>query len=250
MEPYKQGTGLHKQNHTTMARFVSMAIVVPGWNSGAGEVLCNGTISFIELPSCGKVLITNWHVWSRFQDGKCESSDVELALICGPQGEGRRPIIVSDSEPICLDQDLDLAILRFARCELIENSGKRFYRAPWPPQIPNSGDTVAFVGYPGDYRGVSERGLEVRSLLIERRVADVSDRNIALEMDDEQAQLILHDPNLPDLDSIGGVSGAALYHQNESKRSAELVGFVHMAGSLIFATRADLLNPDGTTKRA
>lgn len=85
-------------------------------------------------------------------------------------------------------------------------------------------------------------------------VTSVSDRNIVLVDEDLKRIALKLNPSLRDLDSLGGMSGSAVYVANEEGDTVSLAGFLCEAGegthASMFIAPAWYIRADGVLDQA
>jgi len=189
----------------------------------------------------------------RYQQLKTTNSEAVLAIT---GNSGTQPIIVSDAQVIDNGgKQLDLATMRLPDAGRITWGGKSYFKAEtWPPVRAQKGQVAVLAGFPGMHREPSSRGLEVRATPICDFVTSVSDRNIFLVDEDMARVAVKHNPALKDLDSLGGMSGSAVYVVDEGRHVPMLVGFMYEAGqgthAFIFIAHAAYIRADGRLDRS
>lgn len=229
-----------------------MLILLPSRRAQPKDVLYNGTASFIDTGT-SKLLVTCGHVVDRYHELKRENPETVLAVT---GNSGTQPVIVSDAEVIDNGgRQLDLAVLRLPDPDRITWGGKSYFKTEgWPPPKAMKGQVAVLVGFPGMHREPSRRGLEVRATPVCDFVTSVSDRNIFLVDEDLARVAVKHNPELKDLESLGGMSGSAVYVVDENRQVPVLAGFLYEAGegthATIFIAHASYILPDGHLDRA
>jgi hypothetical protein len=233
-----------------MGKHVAMAAFLLPEPTTPRDVINNGTISLLELPS-GKYLVTNYHVWDGYLAKKLEVPGLRLVLM----GEGYgRPVDVSTAELVDGDEGIDLAVLRFEANDVIESVGKSFYLPKrWPMEAPVEGDDVAFVGFPGNRRFPNDDYLSFESFLIAMKVTSVSDRKFWLRYENPEPFIQKFSSRPMDEFRWGGMSGSMGYRLDPDEMKFYVSGFLHAAGeglsASFFAARSDLIQDDGTIRR-
>jgi hypothetical protein len=204
----EQERELTRQLLCKMSKHVAMAGFVAPPARRATDVVNSGTVSLIDIR-CGKVIVTNHHVWH----GYCEEREKTDGLILAMFGEGlERPLNISSCELIDSDEGSDLAILRFAHPDFIESIGKSFYQPKrWPLDAPVSGDQVAFVGFPWNRRSATEDVFRHESVLLAPSVLAVNDRKMILAFN--QQTLTKHEFSGRPVNELiwSGMSGSMVY---------------------------------------
>lgn len=240
------------------SRRVAMVAFVRGEQPSPSGVDNNGTASFIQLPS-GKFILTNYHVWNTFHDGRANDSTYKLALM----GRGfTQPIDLSDAQLISEDRDLDLCVLSYPS-ERVESLGKEYCNlTDWPPARAMEGDDVSVTGFPGVWRTVEEMlhsdfhevvpVLRHESVILCLRAEATSTRQIRLRFNNPNPEVVQLS-NRPITDyRWGGMSGSLVYRLDQSKNHFVACGILHSAGeglgATFYATHLDFIQPDGTIR--
>lgn len=234
---------------SAMSRHVAMAAFVDPPPITAKGVRSNGTVSFLNLPG-GKFIVTNHHVWQGFKDFQASNPGSRLAAM----GTGRvRPVDITSAELVDEDAGLDLAVLKFDANYVIESVGKAFYMPKrWPLDVATEGEDVAAVGFPGN-RKLRNDDLLFESCLLGLKVLSVSDRKYMLGFENDNP-IIQRFSNRPIEEWVwGGISGSMAYRLDLRDNQFHVAGFLYAAGeglnASFFASRADVLNEDGTIRR-
>jgi hypothetical protein len=230
---------------------VGMLLFLPSPEGLPKDVMYNGTVSFIDTGT-ERLLVTCGHVVDKFNELRSANPDTTL-VITG--NSGTQPVIVSDAEVIDNGGTrLDMAVLRLPDPDRITLCGKSYFKAEfWPPKRAVEGQVAVLVGFPGEHRDPSARGLEVRATPICDFVTSVSERNIFLVDQDIARVDVKCNPSLKDLASLGGMSGSAVYVVDEVRQVPQLVGFLYEAGkgthAMVYIAHAAFLRSDGTLDR-
>src|SRR5437868_5424455 len=140
---------------------VGMLLLLPSRQSKPEDVICNGTVSFVDTGSA-KLLVTCGHVIDRFNEIREENPEAILAIT---GNSGTRPVVITDAEIIDNGgKQLDLATLRLPDPDRITWVGKSYFLATeWPPARPAKGQVAVLAGFPAMHRDTGTRGLEVRA---------------------------------------------------------------------------------------
>jgi hypothetical protein len=235
---------------TVMSRHVAMAAFVGPPPATPNDVKNNGTVSFVNLLG-GKFLITNHHVWYGFKTFQESNAGARLAVT----GEGRVPMVdITTVELVDEDAGLDLAILKYDRNEIIESAGNVFYVPKrWPLDTALDGDDVVVVGYPGKRRNPTQEELKFESVLLGLKILSVSDRKYMLGFTNPDPIVHVFSSRPIEQWLWGGMSGSMVYRLDLNSNQFYVTGFLHAAGeglnTYFFASRADLINEDGTIRR-
>lgn len=125
---------------------IGMLLLLPSRDAGPGDVICNGTASFVDTGS-EKLLVTCGHVMDEFNKLRANNSHAVLAVA---SGSGARPLIVSGVEVVANGGErLDLAVLRLPNPDRITGNGKSYFRADvWPPKLAAEGQRAFILGFP------------------------------------------------------------------------------------------------------
>ncbi len=243
-----------KQLGEYFSQFVLNGLIL-GDPSSPENVITGGTVSLINTGN-RDLIVTCAHVYDYFYEMRAGNPHVLFALA---GGRGNNPVDISSAELIDIERGyIDLAILEPPSGFDPQSQGAEFYQSStWPPPRPQKGDSGFFIGYPGIYREPSERGLEIRSMPFNDFVSSVSDRHFIFVDEEGERRVYEYIKGLGKIESIGGVSGAAVYllEKNGSLASSStLVGFVYEANEgkncTVFCNHADFIDKDGKIDRS
>ena len=238
-----------KQLQKKMAQHVAIAAFVLPEPTDPSGVINNGTISLLQTPK-EKLLVTNHHVWNGFLDKRAEIPGLRLAIM----GEGlNRPVDISTAELVDEDEGYDLAILRFEANDVIESIGKKFYKPKrWPLDDAIEGEDVAVVGFPGNRTDSKEWYLHFESVLLNLKVASVSDRKLLLAFQNPTPEIICFSQRPIDEFKWGGMSGSMVYRLDSDSMQFFVSGVLHGAGEGLdgsfFMSKASVIQEDGTIR--
>ena len=212
--------------------------------------LFSATATLLNLDA-GPVAITCHHVLEKYrlmQQG-CVRSDFHIGSLSVD------PMQIS----ICENPQLDLAVLSLDGLDLGEMlrdapiGAACFAPAEWPPNPLDLPTSVCLGGYPGRYR----RALDDADLLFgsfsvaATPVVAVHPGYFVVQFGRERWVASDWDPSAgPDLHDLGGMSGGPVFV--ERPLHFELVGIIKEFSQdydLLYATRADLIRPDGSIER-
>jgi len=169
---------------------------------------CGGT-AFLWQTMEGKFIVSAAHVWLELVKQR-DARRGRMSI-----GIGMHPRVVSllEAEPVDINEELDLVVLR-APAEITERMGnKAFYRTnTWPLAPALDGETLGVLGFPGELRRPRGLTIETNSFYYENMCA-VSARSILIgAFQDELPVTVTHtDRAVKPMKSFGGISGAPVF---------------------------------------
>lgn len=141
---------------------------------------------------------------------------------------------VSHSQLVGLDEEVDLATIRLSDeqatdLENEEGMKARFYTPhEWPPHPAKEGEWVAFGGFPGQWRKKRPQTQEILLHYYGVGATAVTsaggERQFGCKFEREHWIWMSHNPALPDLTALGGLSGGPVFAERDLRR--ELVGII------------------------
>lgn len=198
------------------------------------------------------VMITAHHVLKKFSTTQKRHKKCVLCVNIDPGAT----LVIEDPEVIDEDESLDIAILNFPG---MQSRTKRYFPIfEWPIALPERGNVITIVGFPGRARFANDTIGVFEPQGIGVSVTSVSDRSILLA--DESGTRTVSSQGNPIDEQIflGGFSGAPAFVSRGIR--LDFVGIVR-AGSkggrrrklptdgVIFISPAHYLKPDGTLDR-
>ncbi|MFZ5497274.1 MAG: hypothetical protein ACOZE5_18280 [Verrucomicrobiota bacterium] len=210
---------------------------------------CGGT-ALLWQTVVGRFLVGAAHVWLEL----VKQRDARSGRMSICAGMGERVVSLLEAEPVDLNEELDLVVLR-APPESEERMGKRaFYRTnTWPLPPARDGETVGALGYPGELRTPAGFRIETNSFYYENTCA-VSARGMLIgAFQAEPPDIVVHvDHPVEPVRNFGGMSGAPVFTLRDGqpvwvgvlKRGAECSGIE--AG--LQATPCHFIQADGTIR--
>jgi hypothetical protein len=204
----------------------------------------NATFGLVN-PGSRRVLVTCHHIWAGFNQFRNEHSQGKMAILLG----GNYPVELQPNQLVDADESLDLATFDMAPL-LRHCSNRAFYPLQAPKATaPSPGDVLAFLGYPGASRTVSQAGVLFKYAAFGISVSDVSRPLIMADLTKTET---LYDDGTPpklQLKSHGGISGSPCF-QLCGKNFLRLVALVTSeALGIVRLTRTGCLAADGTIVR-
>jgi hypothetical protein len=209
------------------------------------ELLRNATYGLVDTGE-KKLLLTCYHVWDFLQELRRTHRGAEIAINLAP---GLSPVI-SGAPVLDSDRDLDIAVID-PKLQVGELGDRAFFKMiNWPQSPIQTGEAIAFLGYPEAGLVRYERHAQFRSIFFGLHVSAVNDRSILLLNDDNGRRLVgLHNEPLGPAQT-SGLSGSPAYRLGN--KGLELVGVVREGLStdrLIMMTQISFLNRDGTLRK-
>jgi hypothetical protein len=209
------------------------------------ELLHNATYGLLDTGE-KKLLLTCCHVWDLLQELRQTHREAQIAINLAP---GLSPVI-SEAKVIDSDRDLDIAVID-PKLEAGELGDRAFFKMiNWPQSPIQTGEAIAFLGYPEAGRVKFERHAQFRSTFFGLHVSSVNDRSILLLNNDNDRRLVgLHNEPLAPTPT-SGLSGSPAYRLGS--KGPELVGIVRGGFStdgIITMTHISFLNRDGTLRK-
>lgn len=206
-------------------------------------------------------LITNSHVMQCYRDMMRDRGSVKFKF----GGTEFVPIVVDEK----IDDDrIDLAVIN-ASDLTFERHNPGYWRsassylepyAPrsWPMAPPKKGEATAVVGWPGKFRTQpATNETEFAAFpLIGHFIDAVDESRFLLPFNRDEMVGSDWDPDNPAVfeKALGGMSGTPVFAlHREGVQPLQLVGIVHAYGEgldVLYCTRADLVQPDGTIQMA
>jgi hypothetical protein len=220
---------------------------------GRPWVLDNGSAFLLDCGS-GPFLVTANHVYQGFCAARANYADA-VCLV----GDIRFDL---DRRHIASDRAYDVATFGVTGEEvdaLSRGQNRKFVltgsQRTWPPAPPHVDRGVFFVGFPGDggtlrpYRGHSIVEIDWLGYTALAVARGVSETDITLVFEHERDFDLGLRPAAPSDWALGGCSGAPLltFVEHEGVFSLRLGGIIYESSeSILKASRADCLNPDGS----
>lgn len=219
------------------------------WISPKKQKLNNGSIFFLNFGK-GPFAVTADHVYQGFLDSKADDPATKCQI--------GNVIFAPHDRLIDRDSHMDIATFSVESKE-IEIDNKTVHMVDtnnWPPKPPEVGKGLFFAGYPGGYRTAEiKKGIEVNfgSYFCTLVATRVKKNDIICQYERDEIINIFGDSELPYPQNLGGLSGAPLWTQVQTKIfSWRLAGIIYEfspAFELLYARRPDCLLADGRIKR-
>jgi hypothetical protein len=170
---------------------------------------CGGTALLWQSME-GRFIVGAAHVWQELIARRDQLRGRMSICI----GMGQRVVSLLDIEPVDIDDELDIVVLR-APAEIDERMGKKsFYRAnKWPLPPATDGETLGVLGFPGELRTPTGFTVETNSFYYEN-TCHVSVRGTLLigAFPEEPPEIVVHvDFPVNPVKSLGGISGAPVF---------------------------------------
>jgi hypothetical protein len=165
---------------------------------------------------------------------------------------------VSPSQLAGLDGEVDLATISLSdeqAADLVSEDGiaAQFYRpARWPPDRAKEGESVAIGGFPAEWR---QRRSEAREMILRyygigaTPVTSASERQFGCRFEREGWIWMSRDAELPDLTTLGGLSGGPVFAERHLHRA--LVGIVKNFREdcdIMLMSHTDWIQEDGSIR--
>jgi len=238
--------------HNTFSDYIGMIFFAE--NIYNPKSVCNsGTVSFINTGK-RQILVTCLHVYTDFKEKKKKNKN----LLLGLAGKSNtKPLNITNLKILSKDNNsIDLITMELPNNLSLSSIGCKYFKCDkWPPCRVKKNDVTAIVGFLGEHRHPSIRGLETPSTPIVKTVSSVSERNFILSTEDDEIITIKFNKSLKDINSLGGLSGSAVFKLIEDKKQGEfsLTGFVyeekisliHSLNFDLICHHADLIDDDG-----
>jgi hypothetical protein len=232
---------------THLTKFTVMLAISIETEPGKPTIISNGTGALVNTGEA-ELLVTNAHVYNGYLE--CLKSDPSAKLnMSGDYGQGFWDI--STVKPIDIDCGYDLATFAMS-ASMVNAKGKyHMQKQSWPPPRAKEGMLGFLLAYPGETRGLSVRGLEVRPLVYGMGVASVSEKKFILAPQSSNVSRYTPEDTKP-LTNLGGISGCAVYIWDDS---AEILAdkmflggfeFESMDTDIVYVSHADHIKADGT----
>lgn len=224
-------------------------------HEGKPLIAGNGS-GFMLDAGAGPFLVTAAHVYRAYLKARQERGDTVCVV--------EETVLPLEERLIAFDTNWDVATFRVAR-EEVEHFRRTKGRVSltgsqreWPPKPPQEGRGIFFAGFPGDgrtmreYRGGSRVEVDYLGYTALAVADSVSPVGISTVLQHDPRLDIGLRPEIPPDWALGGCSGAPLltFVEHNGVFSWRLGGIIYEAGATIVkASRADCLNPDGTINR-
>ena len=191
-----------------------------------------------------KVFVTCEHVWTQWK--KYKGQHPAAVLLVGL--DNGVPFILNNAELIASDTRCDLAVMK-AEVDPQQLGSKVFFRIEeWPIPLPNVGDFVTVIGFPGRGRIASLNGITVwEPTHLGYPVSGVTPNDITLAPEKKNDRKAYKNGIEIDHFDIGGMSGSPAFLPR-LKGMPLLVGFLRAgktSDDFIFLTPARYLQADG-----
>ena len=227
-----------------LVRFCAPIGWLPSLDAPAYQLKCKtGTCVLIDTGEV-RVFVTCEHVWTQWKIYKSNHPAAELLV---DLGKGT-PFILSNAKLLDSDKKCDLAVLK-AEIDPQQLGSKEFFRIEeWPIPLPNVGDFLMIIGFPGRGRIALENGITIwKPTRLGYPVSSVRPNNITLapEKNDRKSY---EDGNEIDHFDIGGMSGSPAFLVRKIGKPL-LAGFLYegkTSADFIFLMPAHHLQPNGT----
>ncbi len=244
-----------KETIRQIANYVAPIFWVKRAEDGSCEVN-NGSIFFVDAGN-GLFAVTAWHVFDKYQAAKESSSEISSCQI-GPNtfGAPGREFVPFDLDTRLIDCDADADIATFQVLpEEMDAIGSTVLTA-WPPMTPEKDLGIGFAGFPGRARQfVNPQTLEFGVYSALSVATEINDRLISCQIQHEYIVDVPGFPGIPgEFDTQGLSGGPLLTHVEKNGIYYWCLGGVIREASnkweIIFASRADRLEADGTISPA
>lgn len=188
----------------------------------ARSLWCCGGTALLWQSLEGRFVVSGAHVWREL--ARLREERRGRMSIC--LGMGQRVVSLLEEDPVSIDDELDLVVLR-APAGIDERMGKKqFYRTnAWPLAPAVDGETLGVLGYPGELRHPQEFTVETNSFYYENSCA-VSGRGILIgAFQSEPPVTVVHvNRAVKPVKDFGGISGAPVFALRDGR--AAWVGVV------------------------
>ena len=245
--------GLAAAMRETAAQYVMPIFWIAALN-GKPDLIDSGSAFMLDCGR-GPFVVTANHVYQRYRKAKQQRADTVCIL-----GDLRFDL---EARHVSSDPVYDVATFRIAPEEIRKLAsyagGKKIVltgsQKTWPPNPPQIDCGAFFVGFPGDgrnmrpYRGNSLVEVDWTGYTALAVANGVSSTDITLILEHDHDFDVGLRPSIPNDWALGCCSGAHLLTFVEQKGvfSWRLGGVIYESSSTILkASRADCLNPDGS----
>ena len=214
------------------------------------SVFNNGTVSFVNTGK-KQILVTCLHVYEEFLKQK----RIKKNILLGIAGKSNTcPLNITNAKILSKgNKSIDLITMELPEDLNLSKIGCKYFNSfKWPPERVEKNDVTVLIGFLGKQRYTSYRGLETPPIPIVKVVSSVSERNFILATEDDETITVKFDKTLPDIDSLGGLSGSAVFRSIEDKKKCgfSLAGFVYNSLNLdIMCHHANLINENGNISK-
>lgn len=228
----------------TIASYVAPIFWIAPSSDGP-TIVANGTVFFLDTGTQILAVTAN-HVF----EGYCRAKS---------QGQVRCQILNLDFDPEArlIDQnvDYDIATFRINKEEIqqvsLDTKMEKFALQGWPPVVPDVGRGILFAGFPGNERlivGTQEVNFGVYTAVAV--ATTVGPQNFTYQIERSYLIDILGQGIPPAGNDLGGISGGPVLtlierHNIVSWRLGGVICTAITDMDIIFATRAEVIQPDG-----
>jgi hypothetical protein len=226
-----------------LVRFCAPIGWLPSLDASAYQLKCKtGTCVLIDTGKV-RVFVTCEHVWTQWKKYKSKHPAAELLVGL----DNGTPCILSNAELVDSDAKCDLAVVK-AEIDPQQLISKAFFRIEeFPIPLPNVGDFMIIIGFPGRGRIAFENGITVwKPTRLGYPVSSVSPSNIILAPEKNDRKSYENGNEIDHFD-IGGMSGSPAFLLR-LKGMPLLAGFLYegkTSDNFIFLTPARYLQADG-----
>ena len=227
-----------------LVRFCAPIGWLPSLDAPAYKLKCKtGTCVLIDTGKV-RIFVTCEHVWTQWKKYKTKHPAAELLVGLG----NGTPFILSNAELIDSDTKCDLAVVK-AEIDPQQLGSKAFFRIEeWPIPLPNVGDFMTIIGFPGRGRIAFGNGITGwNPTRLGYPVSGVTPNDITLAPEKKNDRKSYENGNEIDHFDIGGMSGSPAFLLRK-KGMPLLAGFLRAgktSDDFIFLTPARYLQPDG-----
>ncbi|MEL7630331.1 trypsin-like peptidase domain-containing protein [Pectobacterium aroidearum] len=184
---------------------IAPLIIYPnGLNIHANNWKCGGTCFFVKSETI-TFLVTAAHVYD-----EVENCGVEFCPLLLPVN-GAEPVDISKWRMISKSNFIDIAVVEVPPSFNLSSIGKDTFTYNSSPETRVAvGESVFFMGYPGEHRTADSSSLTARITPCMDFVTSVNDRAFFMSDDFRERKSSSFDPEFNQIASFGGLSGSPM----------------------------------------
>ena len=205
----------------------------------------NGTFGLVDTGT-KKLLVTCSHVWDGFWDYKQVNPSARMGVLLG----AGTPVLLPEKPPIACDRDMDLAAFDVEELLPYFTQRKFFPVQSFPIRQVREKDIVAFLGYPGKGKRLSEYVGDFQYSSFGFSVTSVGKHGFVIHHGEGKRHMVDNSGRTIDDFELKGISGSPCYKLSSSLKPS-LVGFVKEGKTTdgsIFVAHASFIQFDGTLR--
>jgi hypothetical protein len=228
-----------------LVRFCAPIGWLPSFDAPAYKLKCKTATCVLIDTGKVRVFVTCDHVWTQWKKYKSKHPAAELLVDLG----NGTPFILSNAELLGSDTKCDLAVLK-TEIDPQQLGSKAFFRIEeWPIPLPNVGDFLMIIGFPGRGRIAFGNGVTVwKPTCLGYPVSSARPDKIILAPEKKNDRKSYENGSEIDHFNIGGMSGSPAFLLR-LKGMPLLSGFLYegkTSADFIFLMPAHHLQQDGT----